>query len=187
MFSFIKIDKKTISTTISMSVNCTECVRDIKTNLYKGRDLSAYVITKDWVKAFTKSGSQNSLSYNVVLKEPIFKSNENLYFDDQFNLFFMPSSFQIPKLFIKKSDVSDKAIIQANTIKENLPNLVALNYSNLSGWQVQTNKVNAYIGKTDLDHRLVRLNKIIKNLEENNSKLILLDLRYHQGYVLKNI
>ena len=72
-----------------MSVNCTECVRDIKTNLYKGRDLSAYVITKDWVKAFTKSGSRNSLSYNVVLKDPIFKSNENLYFDDQFNLFFL--------------------------------------------------------------------------------------------------
>ena len=67
MFSFIKIDKKTISTTISMSVNCTECVRDIKTNLYKGRDLSAYVITKDWVKAFTKTDSKNSLSYNCLL------------------------------------------------------------------------------------------------------------------------
>ena len=39
---------------------------------------------------------------------------------------------------------------------------------------------------TDLDNRLDKLNKIIKNLEQNDSKPIILDLRYHQGYVLKN-
>ena len=39
MFSFLKIDKKIISANISMSMNCMECVSDIKKNLYKGRDL----------------------------------------------------------------------------------------------------------------------------------------------------
>ena len=186
MFGFLKNDKKIISANISMSVNCMECVSDIKINLYKGRNLGAYVKTKDWVKAFSKTDSSKDLSYNLVLKDPIFRSNKNFYFDHKFDLFFMPSSLQIPKLSIKENDISNKTISQANTIKKYLSDLIALNYSELSGWEVQTKKVNAYIGKTDLDNRLEKLNKITKNLEQNDSKPIILDLRYHQGYVLKN-
>ena len=99
----------------------------------------------------------------------------------------MPSSFQIPKLSIKEDDVSNVTISQANTIKKYLSDLTALTYSELSGWEVQTKKVNAYIGKTDLNNRLEKLTNIIKNLEQNDSNPIILDLRYHQGYVLKNI
>ena len=186
MFSFLKNDKKTISANISMSMNCMECVSDIKKNLYKGRDLGVYVKTKDWIKAFSKSDSGKDLSYSLVLKDPIFRSNKNFYFDHEFNLFFMPSSLQIPKLSIKEDDVSNTTISQANSIKKYLSDLIALNYSELSGWEIQTKKVNAYIGKTDLDNRLEKLTKIIKNLEQNDSKPIILDLRYHQGYVLKN-
>ena len=68
MFGFLKNDKKIISANISMSVNCMECVSDIKINLYKGRNLGAYVKTKDWVKAFSKTDSRKDLSYNLVLK-----------------------------------------------------------------------------------------------------------------------
>ena len=186
MFGLLKNDKKIISANISMSINCIECVSDIKKNLYKGRDLRAYVKTKDWVKAFSKSDSGKDLSYSLVLKDPLFRSNKNFYFDHEFDLFFMPSSFQIPKLSIKEDDVSNVTISQANTIKKYLSDLTALTYSELSGWEVQTKKVNAYIGKRDLDNRLEKLTNIIKNLEQNDSKPIILDLRYHQGYVLKN-
>jgi cell division septal protein FtsQ len=97
----------------------------------------------------------------------------------------MPTFFEIPKLSIDKIDITNETISQAALIKGELSNLVYLNYSALSGWEVKTKTTIAYIGKTDLLNRLARLKKIIANLEQKNAKPITLDLRYQQGYVLK--
>ena len=50
-------------------------------------------------------GSTNVIDDNTPLKDPIFRSNKNFYFDHEFNLFFMPSSLQIAKLSIKADNV----------------------------------------------------------------------------------
>ena len=69
--------------------------------------------------------------------------------------------------------------------KNNIENLKSLNYSNLSGWKIVTDKVIVKIGKSDIDDRLKLLKKITNNLKQSNLNVINLDLRYQQGYVLK--
>ena len=185
MSSFLNNEKKIISASILMNAKCNECITDLKKNLYIGRDFSKYTKSKDWVEHFFRSDSTKNISYEIVLKKPIFINKNNFYYDNKFNLFFMPTSFEIPKLSIDKIDITNETISQAALIKDELSNLVYLNYSALSGWEVKTKTTIAYIGKTDLLNRLARLNKIIANLEQKNAKPITLDLRYQQGYVLK--
>ena len=74
-------------------------------------------------------------------------------------------------------------IKQAKLIKKNIENLKSLNYSNLSGWQVTTDKAIVKIGKSDIGERVNTKNS--NNLNQNNLNVVNLDLRYQQGYVLK--
>jgi hypothetical protein len=185
MSSFLNNEKKIISVNISMDAKCNECITDLKKNLYMGRDFSKYTKSKGWIENFFRSDTTKNISYEIVLKKPIFINRNNFYYDKNFNLFFMPTFFEIPKLSIDKIDITNETISQAALIKGELSNLVYLNYSALSGWEVKTKATIAYIGKTDLLNRLARLKKIIANLEQKNAKPITLDLRYQQGYVLK--
>ena len=185
MSSFLNNEKKIISVNISMDAKCNECITDLKKNLYMGRDFSKYTKSKGWIENFFRSDTTKNISYEIVLKKPIFINRNNFYYDKNFNLFFMPTIFEIPKLSIDKIDITNETISQAALIKGELSNLVYLNYSALSGWEVKTKTTIAYIGKTDLLNRLARLKKIIANLEQKNAKPITLDLRYQQGYVLK--
>jgi|TARA_B100001094_G_scaffold178947_1_gene173190 hypothetical protein len=185
MSSFLNNEKKIISVNISMDAKCNECITDLKKNLYMGRDFSKYTKSKGWIENFFRSDTTKNISYEIVLKKPIFINRNNFYYDKNFNLFFMPTFFEIPKLSIDKIDITNETISQAALIKGELSNLVYLNYSALSGWEVKTKTTIAYIGKTDLLNRLARLKKIIANLEQKNAKPITLDLRYQQGYVLK--
>ena len=185
MSSFLNNEKKIISVNISMDAKCNECITDLKKNLYMGRDFSKYTKSKGWIENFFRSDTTKNISYEIVLKKPIFINRNNFYYDKNFNLFFMPTFLEIPKLSIDKIDITNETISQAALIKNELSNLVHLNYSALSGWEVKTKTTIAYIGKTDLFNRLARLKKIIANLEQKNAKPITLDLRYQQGYVLK--
>ena len=86
---------------------------------------------------------------------------------------------------LEKSDLKSEVIEQANLIKKNIKNLKSLNYSNLSGWQVTTDKAIVKMGKSDIDERVKLLKKITDNLNQNNLNVVNLDLRYQQGYVIK--
>ena len=97
----------------------------------------------------------------------------------------MPKKLNLPILLIKKDDLKSEVIKQAKLIKKDIKNLKSLNYSNLSGWQVTTDKATVKIGKSDIGERLKLFKKITDNLNENNLNVVNLDLRYQQGYVLK--
>ena len=97
----------------------------------------------------------------------------------------MPKKYNLPILLIEKDDLNSEVIKQAKLIKKNIENLKSLNYSNLSGWQVTTDKVIVKMGKSDIGERVKLLKKIINNLNQNNLNVVNLDLRYQQGYVLK--
>ena len=88
-------------------------------------------------------------------------------------------------LLIAKNDLKVGVLKQAKLIKNNINNLKRLNYSNLSGWQIVTDKAIVKIGKSDIDDRVKLFKKITNNLKQSNSNVINLDLRYQQGYVLK--
>ena len=121
----------------------------------------------------------------ITIKKPIFKVKNNIYYDEDFKQFFMPKKLNLPTLIVPKDDLKGVVLKQAKLIKNNIENLKSLNYSNLSGWKIVTDKVVVKIGKSDIDKRLKLLKKITNNLKQSNLNVINLDLRYQQGYVLK--
>ena len=97
----------------------------------------------------------------------------------------MPQKLNLPILLIEKDDLKNEVIKQANLIKKDVENLKSLNYSNLSGWQITTDKAIVKIGKSDIYERVKLLKKITNNLNQSNLNVVNLDLRYQKGYVLK--
>ena len=127
-------------------------------------------ITPDVIKKYKSLGLDIHLSVNYASHLGI-KDNE--YEKEGANI--ISNSSEI----IAKADV----IVQMDILSDE--NLKSLNYSNLSGWQVTTDKVIVKMGKSDIGERVKLLKKIINNLNQNNLNVVNLDLRYQQGYVLK--
>ena len=176
---------KKIEVKLMLSSSCEICVDELKKSLYKDKYFETYVKNKDWVKGFIQTTTKEKTTYTISLKKPIFKINNNIYYDEDFKKFFMPKKYNLPILLIEKDDLKSEVIKQAKLIKKNIENLKSLNYSNLSGWQVTTDKVIVKMGKSDIGERVKLLKKIINNLNQNNLNVVNLDLRYQQGYVLK--
>ena len=174
-----------IKVNLMLSSNCKSCENDLKRSLYEDKNFETYVKNKGWVQSFIQTTSNQKTTYSITLRKPIFKIKNNIYYDQNFNQFFIPHKFNLPTLHIKKDDLKDEIINQAQLIKKELINLKRLNYSNLSGWQIITDKAIVKLGKVDIGERVKLLNKITNNLRESNSNMINLDLRYQQGYVLK--
>ena len=164
---------------------CEICVNDLRNSFYNDKYFETYVKNKDWVKDFSQTKTKQKIKYMISLKKPIFKINNNIYYDEDFKKFFMPNKLNLPILLIEKDDLKSEVIKQANLIKKDVENLKSLNYSNLSGWQITTDKAIVKIGKSDIDERVKLLKKIINNLNQSNLNIVNLDLRYQQGYVLK--
>ena len=176
---------KKIEVKLMLSSSCEICVDEIKKSLYRDKYFETYVKNKDWVKGFIQTTTKQKITYTISLKEPVFKINNNIYYDEDFKKFFMPKKFNLPILLIEKDNLKSEVIKQAKLIKKNIENLKSLNYSNLSGWQVTTDKAIVKMGKSDIDERVKLLKKITDNLNQNNLNVVNLDLRYQQGYVLK--
>ncbi len=176
---------KKIEVKLMLSSSCEICVDELKKSLYTDKYFETYVKNKDWVKGFIQTTTKQKITYTISLKEPVFKINNNIYYDEDFKKFFMPKKFNLPILLIEKDNLKSEVIKQAKLIKKNIENLKSLNYSNLSGWQVTTDKVIVKMGKSDIGERVKLLKKIINNLNQNNLNVVNLDLRYQQGYVLK--
>tara|TARA_X000000950_G_scaffold271585_1_gene352925 strand:+ start:12968 stop:13588 length:621 start_codon:yes stop_codon:yes gene_type:complete len=191
VFSLITVVKvannnqKKIEVNLLLSLNCEFCENDLKRSLFKDKYFETYVKNKDWVKNFFQTKTKQKITYTISLKEPIFKIKNNIYYDEDFKKFFMPQKLNLPILFIEEDNLRGEVIKQAKFIEKNIKNLKSLNYSNLSGWKIITDKAIVKIGKTEIDERLKLLKKITNNLRQSNSNLINLDLRYQQGYVLK--
>ena len=168
-----------------LSSSCEICVDELKKSLYRDKYFETYVKNKDWVKGFIQTTTKQKITYTISLKEPIFKINNNIYYDEDFKKFFMPQKLNLPILLIEKDDLKNEVIKQANLIKKDVENLKSLNYSNLSGWQITTDKAIVKIGKSDIYERVKLLKKITNNLNQSNLNVVNLDLRYQQGYVLK--
>ena len=168
-----------------MFTTCEICVNDLRNSFYNDKYFETYVKNKDWVKGFSQTKTKQKIIYMISLKKPIFKINNNVYYDEDFKKFFMPKKLHLPVLFIEKDDLKSEVIKQANLIKKDVQNLKSLNYSNLSGWQITTDKAIVKICKSDIDKRIKLLKKITNNLNQNNLNVVNLDLRYQQGYVLK--
>jgi len=176
---------KKVQVNLMLSSSCQICENDLKKNLFNDKHFKTYVKNKDWVKGFIKTSTKQNTTYTISLKKPIFKINNNIYYDEDFKKFFMPKKFNLPVLLIEKDNLKSEVIKQAKLIKKNIENLKSLNYSNLSGWQVTTDKAIVKIGKSDIGERVKLLKKISNNLNQNNLNVVNLDLRYQQGYVLK--
>ena len=191
VFSLITVVKiannnqKKIEVNLMLSLNCEFCENDLKKSLFKDKYFETYVKNKDWVKNFFQTKTKQKIIYTISLKEPIFKVKNNIYYDEDFKKFFMPQKLNLPILFIEEDNLRGEVIKQAKFIEKNIKNLKSLNYSNLSGWKIVTDKAIVKIGETEIDERLKLLKKITNNLRQSNSNLINLDLRYQQGYVLK--
>ena len=174
-----------IKVNLMLSTDCRSCENELKKSLYEDKYFETYVKNKGWVKSFIQTTSKQKTTYLITLRKPIFKIKNNIYYDQNFNQFFMPHKFNLPTLHIKKEDLKDEILNQAQLIKKELINLKSLNYSNLSGWQIITDKAIVKLGKVDISERVKLLNKITNNLRQSNSNVINLDLIYQQGYVLK--
>ena len=179
------INQKKVEVNLMLSLSCEFCENDLKRSLFKDKYFETYVKNKDWVKFFFQTKTKQKTTYTISLKEPIFKIKNNIYYDEDFKKFFMPQKINLPILFIEEDDLRGEVIKQAKFIEKNIRNLKSLNYSNLSGWKIVTDKAIVKIGKTEIDERLKLLKKITNNLSQSNSNVINLDLRYQQGYVLK--
>ena len=180
-----KNNQTKIEVNLILSSSCEICETDLKTNFYKGKYFESYVKNKDWVENFIQTSTKQKTTYTISIKKPIFKIKNNIYYDEDFKQFFMPQKLNLPILFVRKDDLKGVVLKQAKLIKNNIENLKSLNYSNLSGWKIVTDKVIVKIGKSDIDDRLKLLKKITNNLKQSNLNVINLDLRYQQGYVLK--
>ena len=178
-------DHKKVQVNLMLYSSCQICENDLKNNLFKDKHFKTYVKNKDWVKDFFQTKVKQKTTYTIYLKKPIFKFKENIYFDEDFKKFFMPQKINLPTLLVKKDDLKLIVIEQAKLIKEDIENLKSLNYSNLSGWHIVTDKAVVKLGKSDIDKRLKLLKKITSNSKLSNLNVINLDLRYQQGYVLK--
>ena len=176
---------KKIEVNLILSSSCEICEIDLKKSLYKDKNFETYVKNKDWVKNFIQTTSKQKITYTISIKKPIFKVKNNIYYDEEFKQFYMPQKLNLPVLLIAKNDLKVGVLKQAKLIKNNIENLKRLNYSNLSGWQIVTDKAIVKIGKSDIDDRVKLLKKITNNLKQSNLNVINLDLRYQQGYVLK--
>ena len=176
---------KKIEVKLMFSSSCEICVDELEKSLYTDKYFETYVKNKDWVKGFIQTTTKQKITYTISLKEPVFKIKNNIYYDEDFKKFFMPKKINLPILLIEKDNLKSEVIKQAKLIKKNIENLKSLNYSNLSGWQVTTDKVIVKMGKSDIGERVKLLKKIINNLNQNNLNVVNLDLRYQQGYVLK--
>ena len=180
-----KNNHKKIEVNLMLSSSCEICEIDLKKSFYQDKYFETYVKNKDWVENFIQTSTKQKTTYTISLKKPIFKVKNNIYYDEDFKQFFMPQKLNLPILFIAKDDLKGEALKQAKLIKNNIENLKSLNYSNLSGWKIVTDKVIVKIGKSDIDDRLKLLKKITNNLKQSNLNVVNLDLRYQQGYVLK--
>ena len=174
-----------IKVNLMLSSDCISCENYLKRSLYEDKYFEIYVKNKDWVENFIQTSTKQKTTYSISIKKPIFKVKNNIYYDEDFKQFFMPQKLNLPTLFVLKDDLKGVVLKQAKLIKNNIENLKSLNYSNLSGWKIVTDKVIVKIGKSDIDDRLKLLKKITNNLKQSNLNVIDLDLRYQQGYVLK--
>tara|TARA_B100002052_G_scaffold235081_1_gene218310 strand:+ start:613 stop:1230 length:618 start_codon:yes stop_codon:yes gene_type:complete len=180
-----KNNHKKIEVNLMLSSSCEICEIDLKKSFYQDKYFETYVKNKDWVENFIQTSTKQKTTYSISIKKPIFKVKNNIYYDEDFKQFFMPKKLNLPTLFVPKDDLKGVVLKQAKLIKNNIENLKSLNYSNLSGWKIVTDKVIVKIGKSDIDDRLKLLKKITNNLKQSNLNVINLDLRYQQGYVLK--
>ena len=180
-----KNNHKKIEVNLMLSSSCEICEIDLKKSFYQAKYFETYVKNKDWVENFIQTSTKQKTTYSISIKKPIFKVKNNIYYDEDFKQFFMPKKLNLPTLFVPKDDLKGVVLKQAKLIKNNIENLKSLNYSNLSGWKIVTDKVIVKIGKSDIDDRLKLLKKITNNLKQSNLNVINLDLRYQQGYVLK--
>jgi len=180
-----KNNHKKIEVNLMLSSSCEICEIDLKKSFYQDKYFETYVKNKDWVENFIQTSTKQKTTYTIAIKKPIFKIKNNIYYDEDFKQFFMPQKLNLPTLFVPKDDLKGVVLKQAKLIKNNIENLKSLNYSNLSGWKIVTDKVIVKIGKSDIDDRLKLLKKITNNLKQSNLNVINLDLRYQQGYVLK--
>ena len=180
-----KNNHKKIEVNLMLSSSCEICEIDLKKSFYQDKYFETYVKNKDWVENFIQTSTKQKTTYSISIKKPIFKVKNNIYYDEDFKQFFMPKKLNLPTLFVPKDDLKGLVLKQAKLIKNNIENLKSLNYSNLSGWKIVTDKVIVKIGKSDIDYRLKLLKKITNNLKQSNLNVIDLDLRYQQGYVLK--
>ena len=180
-----KNNHKKIEVNLMLSSSCEICEIDLKKSFYQDKYFETYVKNKDWGENFIQTSTKQKTTYSISIKKPIFKVKNNIYYDEDFKQFFMPKKLNLPTLFVPKDDLKGVVLKQAKLIKNNIENLKSLNYSNLSGWKIVTDKVIVKIGKSDIDDRLKLLKKITNNLKQSNLNVINLDLRYQQGYVLK--
>ena len=180
-----KNNHKKIEVNLMLSSSCEICEIELKKSFYEDKYFETFVKNKDWVENFIQTSTKQKTTYSISIKKPIFKVKNNIYYDEDFKQFFMPKKLNLPTLFVPKDDLKGVVLKQAKLIKNNIENLKSLNYSNLSGWKIVTDKVIVKIGKSDIDERLKLLKKITNNLKQSNLNVINLDLRYQQGYVLK--
>ena len=74
MSGLLKSDKQIVSAKVSMNILCEECIKDLKQNLYEGKNFAFYAKTKDWVKSISKTSSNNLITYKIDVKNPLFKN-----------------------------------------------------------------------------------------------------------------
>ena len=99
----------------------------------------------------------------------------------------MPLDLNLPNLAIDKKDINENTILQANMINNKLDNLSQINYSALSGWDIEVDGFIFKLGKENLELRLTKINKILIDLKSNYNLPLFVDLRYKKGYVIKEI
>ena len=178
---------KNISVILNLPIDCLKCSEDLKKRFFFKDNFIAYVKSKNWVESFIISETPNTSQFVIEAKKPIFRNKISLYFDSEFKVFSMPLDLNLPKLSIDKKDIYENTIHEANMINNKLDNISQINFSALSGWEVEIDGFIFKLGKENLELRLTKINKILIDLKSNYSVPLFIDLRYKKGYVIKEI
>ena len=91
-----------IEVKLMLSSSCEICVDELRKSLYRDKYFETYVKNKDWVKGFIQTTTKQKITYTISLKKPIFKINNNIYYDEDFKNFLCLKNSIYPYYWLKR-------------------------------------------------------------------------------------
>lgn len=166
---------------------CKLCMSELKENFYKDYEYEKYLKSTSWVETVNKRKKFLAMEYDVTLKQPEFKFKNGLYYDKNLEIFFHPTTEELPTLIFDASLLRSDNFNEALLIKASMNGLEQIEYSKFSGWTIYLNTLVIRLGKNEIEERLIKLNIILSDFEKNNLKNKILDLRYQNGFSVRRI
>ena len=166
---------------------CKLCLSELKKNFYKYYEYEKYLKSLSWIETVNKKNRFFATEYEVILKQPHFRFRNSLYYDKNLEIYFHPTVKELPILIFDAGSLQSNNFNEALLIKTSIDGLKQIEYSKVSGWTIYVNTLSVRLGKDEIENRLAKLNVVLSDFEKNNLKNKILDLRYQNGFSIKQI